>query len=184
MSDETFFGRWSRRKIAARRGDPLPAQPAAPATAEAPLAAREAPGARLEPETPVPAAAPQAAPLPSLESLTPESDFVPFMRGDVDTATRGQALKTLFKDPRYNVMDGLDVYIDDYSKSEPLPPGIMEKLEQAQKILEWAREKAESAAQTTAEASAAAGPATEQATPRDEDHPHAGAPTDTEKPGS
>jgi hypothetical protein len=48
----------------------------------------------------------------------------------VDGAVRRQALKTLFADPRFNVMDGLDVYIDDYSKPDPLPPGWLEKMEQ------------------------------------------------------
>ncbi len=119
MSDETFFGRWSRRKVAARKGvAPLPGrepEPTAPAAA-APVAQ--------------PPADESTAPLPPVESLTPESDFAPFMRGDVDPATRGQALKTLFSDPRYNVMDGLDVYIDDYSKPDPLPEGWLEKLNQ------------------------------------------------------
>ena len=31
-------------------------------------------------------------------------------------------MKKLFADPHYNVMDGLDVYIDDYSKPDPIPP--------------------------------------------------------------
>ncbi|MEK7875617.1 MAG: DUF3306 domain-containing protein, partial [Pseudomonadota bacterium] len=39
----------------------------------------------------------------------------------------------------FNVMDGLDVYIDDYSKSEPIPAAMMAQLRQAQKILEWAK---------------------------------------------
>jgi hypothetical protein len=50
------------------------------------------------------------------------------MKSDVDPALRRQAMKTLFQDPRYNVMDGLDVYIDDYSKADPLPEGWLEKI--------------------------------------------------------
>ena len=38
---------------------------------------------------------------------------------------RRAALKKLFSDPRFNVMDGLDVYIDDYSKTEPIPPEML-----------------------------------------------------------
>jgi len=52
---------------------------------------------------------------------------------------RRAALKKLFSDPRFNVMDGLDVYVDDYSKSEPIPPAMLAGLRQAQKILEWAK---------------------------------------------
>ena len=30
-------------------------------------------------------------------------------------------MKKLFSDPHFNVMDGLDTYIDDYGKPDPLP---------------------------------------------------------------
>lgn len=116
-TDETFLGRWSRRKAAARSGE---------APAPAPSVAQAQPVVH-------PDAAPAAgspAPLPSVESLTPESDFAAFMNPDVDPAMRGQALKTLFGDARYNLMDGLDVYIDDYTKPDPLPEGWLEKLNQ------------------------------------------------------
>jgi hypothetical protein len=35
---------------------------------------------------------------------------------------KNAAFKKLFADPHFNVMDGLDIYIDDYSKPDPLPP--------------------------------------------------------------
>jgi hypothetical protein len=50
------------------------------------------------------------------------------MKSEVDPALRRQALRTLFRDPRFNVMDGLDVYIDDYSKPDPIPPEWLGKL--------------------------------------------------------
>ncbi|MEY4753990.1 MAG: hypothetical protein RJA44_1665, partial [Pseudomonadota bacterium] len=34
----------------------------------------------------------------------------------------------LFSDPHFNVMDGLDIYIDDYGQPDPLPPGMLEQL--------------------------------------------------------
>ena len=74
------------------------------------------------------------APLPPVESLTPDSDFSPFMGADVDELLRRRALKTLFQDPRFNVMDGLDVYIDDYSKPDPLPEGWLEKMNQMARL--------------------------------------------------
>jgi hypothetical protein len=40
-------------------------------------------------------------------------------------------------------MDGLDTYIDDYSKSEPIPPAMLAGLRQAQRILSWAEGKDE-----------------------------------------
>jgi hypothetical protein len=59
-------------------------------------------------------------------------------------------LKTLFQDPRFNVMDGLDVYIDDYSKPDPLPEGWLEKMNQVARLGEYREPdpKAEEASET------------------------------------
>jgi len=73
--------------------------------------------------------------LPSLDSLNFESDFGAFMRAEVDDGIRRAALKKLFSDPRFNVMDGLDVYIDDYSKEDPIPPGMLAQLQHARTTL-------------------------------------------------
>jgi hypothetical protein len=122
VSDDHFLSRWSRRKIEARTAAPE-AAPAAPV----------APAAPIVPEVPVSRqpTQPEAqadVPLPPVESLTYDSDFTAFMRPGVDEALKRTALKTLLHDPRFNVMDGLDVYIDDYSKADPLPEGWLEKL--------------------------------------------------------
>ncbi len=122
MSDPTFISRWSRRKIDARKG----------------VVEEDAPKAEAPPAAPVVAAEPAAPPaLPPVESLTPESDFTPFMGKGVDAGVKRQALKTLFQDPRFNVMDGLDVYIDDYSKPDPLPEGWLEKMNQVARLGEY-----------------------------------------------
>jgi hypothetical protein len=83
-----------------------------------------------------PAAAEPAIPLPSLESLTIDSDFSPFMRPGVDEALKRTALRKLLRHPRFNVMDGLDVYIDDYSKPSPLEPELARTLAQARYIFD------------------------------------------------
>jgi len=123
VSDDNFLSRWSRRKIRARQGE-----------AEAEVPPPQAPQAAGEP---LPATAPPPAPpapLPPIESLTSESDYSVFMRPDVDSGTRNLAMKKLFEDPRYNVMDGLDTYIDDYSKPDPLPEGWLEKMNQVARL--------------------------------------------------
>jgi hypothetical protein len=56
------------------------------------------------------------------------------MQAEVDPGVRRQALKTLFQDPQFNVMDGLDVYIDDYSKPDPLPEGWLAKMNQVARL--------------------------------------------------
>jgi hypothetical protein len=123
MSDSPFLHRWSKRKHAANRGD-APAEPA-PAPAAAPPVTADSRAPAPVTETPS---------LPDVASLTPESDFTPFMREGVPDGLKRQALKTLFEDPRFNVMDGLDVYIDDYSKPDPLPEGWLEKMNQVARL--------------------------------------------------
>lgn len=66
--------------------------------------------------------------LPPIASLTPASDFTPFLRPGVVSKARNAALKKLFTDPHYNVMDGLDVYIDDYNVTEPIPEQALARL--------------------------------------------------------
>lgn len=126
---EGFLGRWSRVKTDARAGvsSPVPggaAPPAAPVKADA--------------DTPMPD-------LPPVEELTLDSDFSGFFHPKVDEDLRRSALRKLFSDPHFNVMDGLDTYIDDYSKSEPIPPAMLAGMRQAQRILEWAAETQEEA---------------------------------------
>lgn len=77
-----------------------------------------------------------------------DSDFSSFFHPQVDEGVRRSALRKLFSDPHFNVMDGLDVYIDDYSKTEPIPPAMLAGLRQAQRIFEWAAEQQEERAPT------------------------------------
>ena len=125
MSDG-FFNRWSSRKADARQGKPLAPEPAKPTPT---------PVATQPPTTSTPAAgavsATPRAPAPTLgdvAQLTPASDFSAFVRREVATEVKNAALKKLFADPHFNQMDGLDVYIDDYSLPDPLSPGMLEQM--------------------------------------------------------
>ena len=81
-------------------------------------------------------AAPENPPqLPPLDSLTFESDFKAFMHSKVEEGVKRAALKKLFSDPRFNVMDGLDTYIDDYTKAEPVTEELLARLEHARQTL-------------------------------------------------
>jgi len=80
--------------------------------------------------------APEKPPqLPPLDSLTFESDFKAFMHSKVEEGVKRAALKKLFSDPRFNVMDGLDTYIDDYTKAEPVTEELLARLEHARQTL-------------------------------------------------
>ena len=76
-------------------------------------------------------ATPAAPTLDEAKALTPESDFARFATADVAPEVKNAALKKLFADPRYNIMDGMDVYIDDYSKPDPSPPAMLRQLASA-----------------------------------------------------
>ncbi len=69
-----------------------------------------------------------ATSLPDIKSLTMESDFKPFMQANVPAESRNAALKKLFADPSFNVMDGLDTYIADYSQPDPIPAEMLKEL--------------------------------------------------------
>lgn len=141
-----FLGRWSRLKQAAAESasaDPVPVVvPAADATAP-----------NDEPD----------APLPSVDSLDFDSDFRGFLGDKVDEGVKRAALKKLFHTGPFNTMDGLDVYIEDFSVFEPLPASMVAQLAHARETLsptlpaDWfepvvdAERAAESASESTAE---------------------------------
>ena len=126
---EGFFSRWAQRKEAVRQGRELPPEPAPAVEAPAPTGpapAVAAPAAEL-----APAEAPPPPTLQDAESLTPESDFARFVKPDVAPEVKNTALKKLFSDPHFNTMDGLDVYIDDYGKPDPMPASMLRQLASA-----------------------------------------------------
>jgi hypothetical protein len=140
---EGFLGRWAQRKSDARQGKPLvePEQQPGP-TAHL---TQSTPGAGILSATPAGTlvdsqtvaatdAEPEAPPLTlqDAQALGQDSDFKPFIARGVDPAVRNAAMKKLFADPHYNVMDRLDIYIDDYSQADPLPLSMLRKMASAQ----------------------------------------------------
>ncbi len=138
-----FLGRWSRRKQEVREGKPVE-EPPAPAPS-VPLVPSAAPSLSPTPASAVAASAPtavaegnapaaEAPPPPTLadaQALTPASDFKAYVARDVSPEVRNLAMKKLFADPHFNVMDGLDIYIGDYTQPDPLPEGMLRKMASA-----------------------------------------------------
>ena len=125
--------RWSRRKLEASRAAPAAAPSRPPAAAEPaspPAVVPPAAGTAHAPAAAGSDAAPEPAPapLPPVDSLHFDSDFTAFMQPKVDAALKREALKKLFRDPRFNVMDGLDIYIGDYSQPDPISPEMVRQL--------------------------------------------------------
>ena len=79
--------------------------------------------------------------LADVVDLTPASDFRRFVARGVTPEVKNAALKKLFADPHFNVMDRLDVYIDDYSQPDPIPESMLRQLASA-KFLGLFREEA------------------------------------------
>ena len=166
MADDGFLSRWARRKADARSGvapapEASPAPPGPAATRGLPLPAMPAAPAPAA----MPAAAPDLPPLPTLDDvarLTKDSDFSPYVARNVDAGVRNAAMKKLFSDPHFNVMDGLDTYIDDYGKPNPIPLSMLRQMNQAA-VLGLFADETDAAAKTPLPAKAfpnGAGPAT------------------------
>lgn len=161
MPEEGFLRRWARLKSA-----PDDARPEAPATGTAPPDEAAAPhDGAVRPAAPAADAAPPARALPTLDDvarLTPESDYSAFVAQGVDKTVQRMALKKLFADPNFAVMDGLDIYIADYNKASPLSDAMLATLRHAPgvlgRLLGEDEQAAHGAAPHTAAAAAAADP--------------------------
>ena len=135
-TDTGFLGRWARRKTEVLQGKPVVEPPVPAPVVRMPVAAtadsRSMP-ASLTPQESSKAtvAADVESPALSLDDvklLTKDSDFAPYMARSVDTGVRNAAMKKLFSDPHFNVMDGLDIYIDDYSIADPIPESMLRQM--------------------------------------------------------
>ncbi|WP_265919451.1 DUF3306 domain-containing protein [Cupriavidus nantongensis] len=127
MSESSFLSRWSQRKAAVREGVAVPAEPPQPAVPEPEAVPAAVEATHEAPQDPPPTLADVAA-------LRPGDEIARFVARGVDESVKRAALKTLFADPHFNVMDGLDIYIDDYSKPDPIPPEILRQLRQAETL--------------------------------------------------
>ena len=135
-----FLGRWSKRR-AGLEADPLEKKVEAPKDLSAAPAVE-----KIEDE---------ATPLPTLDDVAKidrfDPDFSAFMKPDVDPSVQQAALKKMFTDPHFNIMDGLDIYIDDYSKPDPLPPGMLERMVQSDMLNLFSKTAEDSPKEVTAD---------------------------------
>ena len=117
------LSRWSRLKRAAADEQAARAEPTKALVASETGNDGQSPSAKID-------AASNAdyAELPPISAISLAEDFTPFMQAKVPQALKQQALKALFKEPHFNVMDGLDTYIDDYTVFEPISPEVMATL--------------------------------------------------------
>lgn len=121
--DEGFLERWSRRKQSALRDDEVSEDDASPAPevdeeagpAES-SAAEPGAGPASEPELELEPEPPGDEDMPPLESIDESGSVAAFLSPRVSEGLRRAALRRLFRQPKYNVVDMLDDYAEDYSK--------------------------------------------------------------------
>ncbi|MBR0654226.1 DUF3306 domain-containing protein [Plastoroseomonas arctica] len=127
MSEEGFLSRWSQRKRATLRGE-APPEP----EAEAPLV--------VAPD-PVPPAVPEEAPfdpasLPPIETLTAESDFLPFLARNVPALLKRAALRRMWSlDIGIRDYVGPADYAWDYNAVDGVPGSSMEMFGDVRRLL-------------------------------------------------
>ena len=123
MLDDGFFTRWSRRKSDVMRGDepadePVPESPADDATT--PSDSAETEEVRIDPRTGKAYDELTDADMPPLESLTQDSDVSMFLARNISPELRRQALRTLFRGPKFNKVCLCAEYAGDYTTWQPL----------------------------------------------------------------
>jgi hypothetical protein len=145
---ESFFQRWARRKAEHQDGDNTPEEAGKVAVMRS---------AEVRVGTPVNALANESADAtsqPTLDDvmqLTRDSDYSLFVSPGIDKTVRRAALKKLFSDPHFNVMDKLDIYIDDYTKPSPLTPAMLAGLKHTQSLFEAVAKQADERAEAERE---------------------------------
>lgn len=140
MEGDSFFRRWAMRKADSRESDTLrkkrgPQESEGAAKSSSAVVAGDA-------------AEPHVAPtLDDVARLTAESDYSPFVARGTDPAVRRAALKTLFSDPHFHAIDGLDVYIGDYTRHVPLTPAMLAALQHVRSMSEATQSEREQSPQ-------------------------------------
>ena len=142
-----FLSRWSQRKAGRIEEPPTSTLEGEPGAG--PAAADSTPvAAAVQDRGVAPAVEPVALPtLADVAALTHSSDYSRFVLPGVEADVRNAAMRKLFSDPHFNVMDGLDTYIDDYGKPDPIPPAMLRQMNQSIALGLFADEEA---TQTTA----------------------------------
>jgi Protein of unknown function (DUF3306) len=147
--DEGFLRRWARRKQEAHEEvSPAKPQPVAPpagvpeADQRALAPAPEPPAETERKDAPAAEAPFDPSQLPSVESLTKESDYSMFMRAEVPEDLRQQALRKLWaSDPILSAPEILDMHNLDYNNVQTFPEGFKTLYEAGREMLEGREEE-------------------------------------------
>jgi hypothetical protein len=135
-----FLNRWSKKKLGAEpelspselAEKKLPEQDSK--GSKDPVLGEQSSEKNLEPVAGAAQAQEVAPTLEDVLKLTKDSDFSAYVKPGIDPEVQKAAMQKLFSDPRYNIMDGLDIYIDDYSKPDPIPLEMLKRMNQSKML--------------------------------------------------
>lgn len=122
MAAESFFRRWATHKAKSRDSEALRKKHALQDKGSKGISSTLATEPRLTPT------------FDDVAQLTADSDYSLFVARGTDTAVRRAALKTLFSAPHFQAIDGLDVYIGDYTRHAPLTPAMLAALQHVRSL--------------------------------------------------
>lgn len=117
---EGFLQRWARRKTAGVSRSPSP----------------ESARQHAERDDAPTGGHPDVPTLADVARLSSDADYSAFIAPGMDSQVRRAAMKKLFSDPHFNVVDGLDIYMGDYTQSAPIPAAMLVALRHTQSMLE------------------------------------------------
>ncbi len=169
---EGFTGRWSRLKTEARASALVEAEPVADQPPLAPVSDAGTQPPEVAEEKPTE--------LPPIETLTRESDYSLFMRADVGSDIRMQALRKLWTlDPHFAAIDISECHSIDFNAVQTFPEGLKNTIYRVGSGMVEAVEEIERAEAEKARLAAAAAPPEPESTdivevPSNEASPKAG----------
>lgn len=117
--EKGFLNRWSARKQARRRDEPLPPEPGEESAASAPDISEEEAAARQKEIDDY------VASLPEPESLSYDSDFTAFFKEGVPEVLKRRAMRVLWRsNPVLANLDGLIDYGEDFTDKATVVPNL------------------------------------------------------------
>lgn len=124
---ERFLSRWSRKKSEAN-AEPSELKEDLELQATQEVLAEHPVELQAQEEVPIPTEA-------DLASIEQTSDVSAFLNDKVPQALKNQAFKALFKNPKFNHVDMMDVYMEDYNTFVPLTAELRDKMSQIKQLL-------------------------------------------------
>lgn len=171
-TEHGILKRWSKRKL--RSGQAV--EDGEPAREDEPDSIDDPGAAVPHPEKPAPDAGPEEPvktdeDMPDLDSINEATNMSDFFSPGVSEQLRNQALRRLFRMSKFNVVDGLDDYNENFRNFAPLGDMVTSDMRHRLEMDEQRRQEAADAADAGHDEGELAGQAPLEDTDREEQEP-------------